>query len=252
MRDRALFLRPIAHRGLHDAHRGRIENSPAAFAAAIARSHGIECDLRAAAGGLPIVFHDATLERLVAASGPVSAVDATALRGLRYRESGEPILSYAELLELVGGRVPVLVEVKSEWSPPDHAFLAEIARLSTAYAGPVALMSFDPAVMAVLRALAPSVPRGIVSGLFKDEHGETWWRDVIDEARAYRLAHLLESAPAAPDFYAYHIKALPTPVTRFVREVLAQPLFTWTVRTAEDWQAARQWADAPIFEGTPP
>lgn len=247
MLDRATFLRPIAHRGLFGGE--RIENTAPAFMAAIAKGYGIECDLRPAAGGLPVVFHDATLDRLVDGTGPVASLTPAALGQLRYRRQATTILTFAEFLDLVAGRVPLLVEVKSEWEPPDVGFLSEIARLSAAYAGPIALMSFDPAVMTVLRQLAPGVPRGIVSGLYKDEHGETWWRHKIDDARAYRLAHLLESRAAALSFFAYHVKALPTAVTRYVREVDGLPLFTWTVRNKEDQAIARQWADAPIFEG---
>jgi glycerophosphoryl diester phosphodiesterase len=121
--------------------------------------------------------------------------------------------------------------------------------LSTAYRGPLALMSFDPAVMTAIRELAPGVPRGIVSGLYD---GNGWWRDKLDDRRAYALSHFLESRPVAPDFYAYDVKALPTPVTRFVREVLGLPLFTWTVRTPEQRKIAERWADAPIFEGYEP
>ncbi len=66
------------------------------------------------------------------------------------------------------------------------------------------------------------------------------------------LSHLLESRAAAPDFYAYHVGSLPTPVTRFVREVLGMPLFTWTVRTPAERAIAARWADAPIFEGYEP
>lgn len=249
MLDRSAFVRPIAHRGLHDAARGIIENTTPAFEAALQKGYGIECDLRPAAGGLPMVFHDDTLDRLVDGSGPVAALTASGLKNLRYKSQDLRIVTFAELLDLVAGRVPLLAEVKSEWEPPDAAFLRQIADIAAGYRGPLALMSFDPAMMAVLRNLAPNVPRGIVSGLYKDEHGETWWRDKIGDARAFRLAHLLESGPVAPDFYAYHVKALPTPVIRFVREVLGLPLFTWTVRSEEDRRIAADWADAPIFEG---
>jgi glycerophosphoryl diester phosphodiesterase len=242
------FLRPIAHRGLHDVRRGVVENTAPAFAAAITYGYGIECDVRPAAGGSPVVFHDATLDRLIAASGPLACVDASGLRALRYRGApDERILSLADLLELVAGRVPVLVEVKSEWEPPDPDFMNAIAGLATDYAGPLALMSFDPAVMSALRALAPGVPRGIVSGLYRN-YG-AWWGERLSRERRERLSHLLESAPASPDFYAYQVKALPTPVTRFVREVLSVPLFAWTVRTDVEKRAAARWADAPIFEG---
>jgi len=250
MLDTIAFLRPIAHRGLFDPARGLIENAGGAFEAAIAKGYGIECDLRPAAEGLPIVFHDETLDRLVEGRGPVAALTPSDLRRLRYKGGGgSRILTLTELLDLVAGRVPLLVEVKSEWAPTDRAFLGAIARLAAPYKGPLALMSFDPAVMTVLKELAPVVPRGIVSSTYKVADGAPRWPDKIDDERAFRLAHLLESGPVAPDFYAYHVKALPTPVTRFVREVMGLPLFTWTVRTEDDRRTAAQWADAPIFEG---
>jgi glycerophosphoryl diester phosphodiesterase len=245
----AAFLKPIAHRGLHDPARGRIENSAAAFEAAIAHGYGIECDLRPAACGTPMVFHDETLTRLVESPAALNNLDAAALKRLRYRGDNSPIVEFAALLELTAGREPLLVEIKSEWEPPDRRFLLGIAALSTAYTGPLALMSFDPAVMTAIRELAPDVPRGIVSGLYE---GPGWWRDKLDEKRAYALSHFLESRPAAPDFYAYDVKALPTPVTRFVREVMGLPLLTWTVRTPEQRKIAERWADAPIFEGYEP
>ncbi len=249
MFDRTQFLRPIAHRGLHDAARGVIENTSPAFEAAVAKGYGIECDLRPAAGGLPVVFHDETLDRLVEGAGPVAALTPADLARLRYKGQDTSILSFAGLLDLVAGRAPLLVEVKSEWEPPNLAFLGEIARLTLGYRGSLALMSFDPAVMAVLKGLAPGIPRGIVSGLYKDEHGETWWREKIDDARADRLAKLLESGPVEPAFYAYHVKALPTATTEMMRKVMGLPLFAWTVRSPEDREIARRWADAPIFEG---
>ncbi len=201
MLDRAAFLRPIAHRGLHDKAGAIEENSAGAFRAAIAKGYGIECDLRPARGGAPVVFHDDTLDRLTDAAGAVSDRSVEALKGLRYRNGGEAILTFAEFLDLVGGRVPLLVEIKSEWDPPGIAFLSEIARAALDYRGPLALMSFDPDVMVVMRELATEIPRGIISGGYKDEHGETWWRDKIDDARAARLANLLESGPAAPSLY---------------------------------------------------
>lgn len=249
MLDRSVFLRPIAHRGLHDAARGIIENSGPAFAAAIAKGYGIECDLRPAAGGTPMVFHDLELKRLVDADGAIGDHGPTALARLTYRGVSDPILSLADLLDLVQGRVPLLAEIKSEWAPPDPSFLGAIASLATAYKGPLALMSFDPSVMTAIKHLAPTIPRGIVSGLYE---GDGWWLDRLDAERAYRLTHLLESGPVEPHFYAYGVKDLPTPVTRFIRESLGRPLFTWTVRTLDDRAVAEQWADAIIFEGFEP
>jgi glycerophosphoryl diester phosphodiesterase len=246
--DPALFLVPMAHRGLFDPSAGILENTWPAFAAAIDADLGIECDVRPAAGGLPVVFHDDTIDRLVDGRGKVADLTGDDLATLRYAGQDTAILTFAALLEQVGGRVPLLVEIKSEWDPPDHAFLFQVCRMAAYYDGPIALMSFDPAVIAAVKEYAPQVPRGIVSGSFE---GEGWWNDRIDPVRAARLRDLGESAEAEPDFYAYEVAALGSPVTRYVREVLGLPLFTWTVRTAQDRQLADAYADAPIFERMP-
>lgn len=249
MLDRAAFLRPIAHRGLHDAKRGIIENTGHAFEAAIAADYGIECDIRPIKGGIPVVFHDETLNRLVDGRGPLAAVKERDLRSLRYRIGGTQILTLAGLLDLVAGRVPLLIEIKSEWDPPDRDFLANVTTLVSEYRGPAALMSFDPNVMATVRGLAPGIPRGIVSGSFT---GAGWWSRKINRKRASVLRDLLESGPVAPDFYAYQVDALPTPVTEYVRHVAGLPLFTWTVRTPKQRRTAAACADAMIFEGFRP
>ena len=250
MRERAAFLKPIAHRGLHSLARGIIENTIPAFEAAIAKGYGIECDVRPAGCGTPMVFHDLRLERLIEAEGPIARHDAPALKNLRYRNvAAGAMVELSELLELVDGRVPLLIEIKSEWDAPNGQFLRNIAQKTSAYNGPVALMSFDPSVMAMLRELAPGVPRGVVAEQFA---ADCEWRGILGPERAYALTHLLESGPAEPDFYAYDVNALPTAVTRYVREVEGKPLFTWTVRTAEQRETAARWADAPIFEGYEP
>jgi glycerophosphoryl diester phosphodiesterase len=237
------FLRPIAHRGLHDAARGIVENTMPAFEAAIAKGYGIECDLQPAADATPLVFHDVQLERLTAGSGRVDTLQPGCAARLPFK--GAPItgiLTFAGLLDLVAGRVPVLAEIKSDWSEPNPAFMAGIAMLTTSYAGPLALMSFDPAVMAAMRNLAPGVPRGIVTGSYRDPDGRPWYADELSDAR-----------PAAdPYFYAYDVRALPSPVAKRIRDDLGLPLFTWTVRTEQDRRIAAQHADAPIFEGYAP
>ena len=249
MLDRAIFLRPIAHRGFHAAKRGIVENTGPAFEAAIAKAYGIECDLRPAGGNLPLVFHDETLNRLTDSNGPVTALTPSDLKRVRHKTSAAPILTFADLLDLVDGKAPLLAEIKSEWAPPDMAFLKRIAKLANSYRGPLALMSFDPDVMAALRTLAPGVPLGIVSGSFK---GAGWWNRKITKQRAHDLRNLLESAATKPDFYAYEIAALPTPVTEYARRVQGLPLFTWTVRTPKDRARAAKHADAMIFEGFEP
>jgi glycerophosphoryl diester phosphodiesterase len=253
MLDRSAFFRPIAHRGLHSPKHARIENTAPAFAAAIAGGYGIECDLQPLADGTPVVFHDETIDRLIEGTGRIDQITRGQCKKLRYKaELGGAktgIITLAEFLDLVGGQVPLLIEIKSEWRPLPVAFLRQIADLCRAYKGPLALMSFDPAVMVAIRDLAPGIPRGIVAGVYK---GDGWWLDRLGPERAYALTHLLECGPVAPQFISYHVKALPSPVTRFLREGLNMPLFCWTVRSEQDRATAATYADAATFEGYEP
>lgn len=245
--DPGLFLVPIAHRGLFDPAAGRLENTRSAFQAAIDADLGIECDIRPAKDGVPVVFHDETTDRLIEYGGPVTSLTAQDLDRLRYRDAAdEPIQTFSELLQQVSGRVPLLVEIKSEWGPPDHGFLFRLSRMAACYEGPIALMSFDPAVVALVKQYAPQVPRGIISGTYS---GDGWWSDRIDPERAARLRDL-EECDFVPDFAALQVAALRSPAAEKVRNVWQVPLLTWTVRSQDDRQLAERYADAPIFERT--
>src|SRR3954470_20933623 len=106
-----LIARPFAHRGLHGE--GRIENSRAAFAAAIASGQGIELDVQASRDGEAMVFHDERLDRLTAETGALAAIDANALGRIGLTGSDDRIERLSEILRLIGGRVPLLIEVKA-------------------------------------------------------------------------------------------------------------------------------------------
>src|SRR6185437_792268 len=135
--------RPIAHRGLHDAAKGIVENSVSSVRAAMGAGYAIEVDLQCAAGHVPVVFHDAMLDRLTGQTGPVAALSADALSRIPLRHSQDCIMSFADLLALVNGFVPLVLEVKSTWAG-DGKFEANIAHMLASYPGPVAVMSFDP------------------------------------------------------------------------------------------------------------
>ena len=140
--------RPIAHRGLHDQAKGIIENSASAVRAAMGAGYAVEVDLQCCAGHMPIVFHDATLDRLTGETGDVATRDAEALCSLPLRGSEDRILSLPALLALVNGRVPLLLEVKSTWTR-EGKYEANITLLLASYPGPVAVMSFDPHCVAL-------------------------------------------------------------------------------------------------------
>jgi glycerophosphoryl diester phosphodiesterase len=241
--DRTAFLRPIAHRGLHDKRKRRIENTAPAFLAAIDKGYGIECDLQAAKDGTPMVFHDDKLDRLMGAPGRISHHTPASLARLRYKGQDTHILTFAEFLDLVGGRVPLLVEVKTNSATPLHPFLDRIARQARAYKGPIALMSFDLDVVAALAKLAPTIPRGPVIGL-----PARWWA-APRAAGSATIARLLNRTPPGSGFLAVDVKMLRATRAWTARHAIDLPLFSWTIRTRRERAAAARWADAPIFEG---
>jgi glycerophosphoryl diester phosphodiesterase len=238
--------RPIAHRGLHNQAKGIVENSASSVRAAMAAGFAVEVDLQCAAGHMPVVFHDATLDRLTPERGPVAGLDAEALCSIPLRNSPDRILSLNGLLALVNGRVPLVLEVKSTWTG-DGKFEANIANLLAPYPGPVAVMSFDPYSVAAFRDAAPALPRGLIGERFNDAR---YWSHLTFRQRL-AMRNLLTSAFARPHFIAYDIRALPA-VAPLVARVLGLPLLTWTVRTKEERDRALRYADAMIFEGIVP
>jgi len=239
--------RPIAHRGLHDAAYGIVENSASAVEAAIAKDFAVEVDLQCAARNAPIVFHDRTLDRLTAETGPVAAREAADLCRIPLHNSSDCILSLDRLLKLVKGRVPLLIEVKSTWSG-DHGYEQSIADALGRYNGHVAVMSFDPECVAAFRRVAPSLSRGLISERFEDKH---YWPHLSAWQR-FAMRHLLTAAFARPHFIAYDIRALPALAPGIAHDVFRLPLLTWTVRSEADKANAQLFADAMIFEEIEP
>ena len=241
-----LTARPIAHRGYHDAAKGRIENTLAAAEAAIAHNFAIECDLRLTADDRVVVLHDDTLDRLTRASGPVDRMSLAELRAVRFRDGDASIPALDDLLDLVDGRVPLVIELKSKFTGDRRPEAATAAILSN-YAGPVVVMSFDPASMTAMRRLAPNLPRGIIA----DRFAAVDWPTLAPPVRvAYQW--LLYAPLVLPTFIAYGVDALPASAPLALRHFFRLPLLAWTVRTEAERATARQWADQIIFEGFDP
>jgi glycerophosphoryl diester phosphodiesterase len=242
-----LIARPVAHRGLHDAAAGIVENTPSAFTAAIAGDYAIECDIQISADGEAMVFHDQTLERLTDGSGRVDAMPAAELKRVPFRIGGDRMITLRELCDLVADRAGLLVEIKSRFDG-DLRLVTRAADVLAGYAGRVALMSFDPAPIAALRTLAPRVPRGIVAER-RYTHAE--WSPL--PARTKRaLAYFHHALRSRPQFIAYSVKDLPSAIPRLARTMLRLPLLTWTVRSDVDRESAARYADQMIFEGFRP
>jgi glycerophosphoryl diester phosphodiesterase len=231
----ALGERPFAHRGLHGG--GRIENSRAAFSAAIQAGFGIELDVQASRDGVAMVFHDYDLDRLTGASGSVASRTAAELGATRLRDSGDTIPTLTETLALIAGRAPLLIEVKS---PNRHiSRLCEaVERALASYIGPVGIMSFNPEVGRWFAAHAPGRLRGLV----------------VTEERKQGLRGRIERPLALwrsqADFLAYDVRDLPSVFAGAAR-TRGRPVYTWTVRGDADRTRAWAHADQIIFEMPP-
>jgi glycerophosphoryl diester phosphodiesterase len=242
-----LIARPVAHRGLHDAAAGVIENMPSAFHAAITGGYAIECDVQASADGEAMVHHDEALGRLTEGRGELRALTSAELKRVPFRATAEHMITLGELCDLVGGQVPLVVEVKSRFDA-ETRLLARTAEVLRGYAGPAAAMSFDPYLVEALRASAPDLTRGIVA--------ERWYDDPawapLSAARKQVWGNLLHAFRTRPHFIAYDIEGLPALAPLTARYAFGLPLLTWTVRTLPQRQRAARWASQMIFEGFRP
>jgi glycerophosphoryl diester phosphodiesterase len=241
-----LIARPVAHRGLHDAAAGVIENTPSAFAAAATANYGIECDVQVTADGEAMVHHDDALGRLTEGNAALAVMTAAELRRVAFKATSDHMISLGELCDLVAARVTLVIELKSgragDTRLPDRA-----AAVLSGYKGPAALMSFDPAQIARVRDRAPLLTRGLVAENAPAKLGGNLL------ARTQRaLAYGRDALAARPQFIAYSVKDLPAALPLLGRHLRGMPLLTWTVRSDADRQSAARWADQMIFEGFRP
>jgi glycerophosphoryl diester phosphodiesterase len=239
-----LTARPIAHRGLHDSSQGVVENSVGAARAAFARNYAMECDLRLSRDGRVFVFHDDRLDRLCGESGLFRDLDAAQAQRKILRGSGEPILSFEQLLSAARGVVPLILELKSDFSG-DNALAAAVAACLRDYAGPVALKSFDPALIVALRGLDAPWPLGIVA---QAEYAEAEWAD-LSAARRFALSRFTHAGETRPDFLSWRAADLPNPTCEFARACAGTPVLTWTIRSAQQAARVKAHADQIVFEG---
>ncbi|MEJ8573419.1 glycerophosphodiester phosphodiesterase [Microbaculum marinum] len=235
--------RPVAHRGLHDAASGVIENTLSAARRAIEGNYAIEIDVQADADLQPVVFHDSSLDRLTTGSGRLSAMSAAELAAVPFKGTDDRIPTLRQFLDVVAGQVPLIIEVKTDGSG-QSAFCGRIAEVLEGYGGPVAVMSFDPKTVDSFRIQAPALPRGIVAESFKEEkpEGASAWDTYVQR-------HLLHAGRTRPHFVAYCIDDLPAVAPLALRWIFGTPLLTWTVRTDAQRERGRRWADQIIFEG---
>jgi glycerophosphoryl diester phosphodiesterase len=193
------------------------------------------------------VHHDDALGRLNEGSGLLLEKTSAELKGLKFRDTGERMMSLTDLCTLVAGRVPLVIEVKSHFDG-DRKLVRRMAEVLSAYSGPVVGMSFDPDQVLALREIAPHLPRGIVA---QRDYDDDYWKKLTKEQRDSML-HLRHAFRTEPHFVAFWVNQLPAPAPWIARNIFGCPLLTWTVRTPEQRERAARYADQMIFEGFVP
>ena len=228
-----------AHRGLHDNNSDAPENSLAAIRKAVENGYGIEFDVQLTRDRIPVVFHDETLKRVCGVDGNVRDYTYEELQAFPLLHSNERIPLLADVLHAVGGRVPLIIEIKIHENAAEVCAKAD--ELISRYEGPYCIESFDPRAVAWYKKNRPQVIRGQLSSSFS-EPGKP-------EKFTYMLVHyLLTNVIARPDFIAYDHKH-----KHNISRVLCHRCFkalsvAWTVKSQQELDACKDDFDLFIFE----
>ncbi len=222
------------------------ENSRPSFEAAIKGGYGIELDLQMSSDGEAMVFHDSALDRLTHDSGPIQMRTAAELRDVRLKIGNDPILDLPQLLDLVNGQVPLLIELKDQdgdIGPNVGRLERRVAGLLESYKGDAVFMSFNPHSMAVMSHIAPEIPRGLTTS---DFNAEFW--PVLSRKRAEELADIPDFDRVGACFISHDHRLLGAAPVTALRE-RSIPILCWTVRSPDQEIKARRLADNITFEG---
>ena len=231
-----------AHRGLFDNGGGIPENSLAAFQRAVEAGFGIELDVQLTADGQLAVFHDRTLSRMCGPDVCLSKLSYEELHKYTLMDSGEHIPLFSQALDLVAGRVPLIVEIK-HYGKVELVAAATYDMLSR-YSGPYCVESFHPLAMRWFKKNAPQVIRGqLASGVSARE------TPVYQQAA---LKYLLVNVLSRPDFIAYDIRDDKNASLLLLRRLFRPLWVAWTVRTPSEQAEAGKRYDLQIFEGFTP
>lgn len=243
----AFLDQPIAHRGLHDIRVQRAENSRAAISAAIDRGYGIEIDLQLSSDGHAMVFHDYELDRATDQSGLTNLASAAELGdAVLLNSGGETIPSLIEILALIGGQVPLLIELKDQdgqMGPRVDRLERSTARSLLDYLGPVAVMSFNPHSVLQMANLAPKVPRGLTTGGYRVQDWTYLPKSTCDRLRCIPDYDLTKSC-----FISHSSEDLKRPRVADLKARGADVL-CWTITSEKAEKKARKIADNVTFEG---
>lgn len=241
------FLRlPVAHRAYHSRVDRRPENSPAAVRAAVDAGYAIEIDVQLSRDGVAMVFHDEEMERLTGQPGLLCDRTAAELSAIALLNADDGIPTLAQVLAIVAGRVPLLIELKDQtmvMGETDGRLETAVADALRGYSGDVAVMSFNPHCMAHMARLAPHIARGITTSAYDHADWAPLAPDICD-----RLRDIPDYDRVGASFISHQGDDLGRPR---VRELKSQgaAILCWTIRTPQQEAMARQLADNVTFEG---
>ena len=231
-----LISNPIANRGLFDNVEVP-ENSLSAFKNAIENGYSIELDVRMISDGKIIVFHDDKLCRMTGADGYTDNCTYPQIEHLRLLNSEDKIPTLEEVLNVVNGRVPLLIEIKNDGKV--GTFEKKVYEMLKKYNGEYAIQSFNPFSVEWFKNNAPEITRGLLSGGFKNSHLGFFARR--------KLKTLALASVCKPHFINYDISYLPN---RFVNKkgIKELPLLAYTIKSTEQYHKALKYCDNVIFD----
>ena len=235
-----------AHRGLHDDNHLVPENSLPAFQKAVDKGFSIELDVHLTKDQQLVVHHDNSLKRLCGDSRLISETTLSEIQHLELGQSGESVPTLDQVLALVDGRVPLIIELKSDKQGDTALATLLNARMQT-YGGVYCVESFDPLLMRWYKKHAPKVVRGqLAVDPRYTKKGK--YADVKQFCAAYLLGNFL----SRPDFVAYGYKTDRNLSFRVLRSLFRPMLAAWTVRSKEDSEKLERAYDLQIFEAFEP
>ena len=233
----------FAHRGLHDNEGDAPENSMAAFREAMEADYGMELDVHVTKDGIPVIFHDFGLERMCGADGEIEDYTYEELQRFTLGKSEERIPKLEDLLRMVQGSVPLIVEIKAETA--DISGCTVIDRMLRTYDGEYCIESFNPMVLWWFRRHHNEVVRGQLATNFRKNGG-------YHSLLYFFMTHLAFNFLAKPDFIAYNYEYRKEPGRRICRSLFKNTAVAWTVRSFEELEKLHDEFDVFIFESFTP
>lgn len=231
----------FAHRGLHDPDKGVVENTLAAFKAACDAGVGIEMDVQLTRDLVPVVFHDASLLRLCGIDRRIRDIPYSELQSLRLCNAPDAFIpTFEEVLTLIGGRVPLLVEIKN--SRHNRYLCQRVMAALDAYRGSYIIESFNPLIVGWFRRHAPHVVRGQLVCPMRE------YIPTVDPISAFCMSGLLLNFISRPDFVAYNANAQRFFSPHFQRFFFRTPMAGWTIKSDSMAALMRKRGEMCIFE----